>query len=271
MRCYSYSEIITGNLSLGIAQYTQQHPENIHIHDFSEIVYIVSGRVVHYVNGESYLMYPGDMLVITPGNTHSFSPLERITYIDIYDAKKDDYYSDTRSAVMHFDGPVRGSLENVLNCMYREYKSKDKFYDSILTDYFSIFTKIVRRQESRDIGNDFVFGSSDALKSRLDRILERVETAPEKSPKLSEIAEELHYTVPYLSKKFVCYYGSSYTQYVYKKKYEKAVEQLISTDHSVAEIADRCGLTDITHFYQTFRDQYHMTPVAFRKQYSSKS
>ena len=46
--------------------------EEIHDHDFVEILYVTEGMARHCIDGEEFSVKAGDLLFINYGNTHAF-------------------------------------------------------------------------------------------------------------------------------------------------------------------------------------------------------
>ena len=55
----------------------------VHTHDFIEIVYVLSGEMVHEIDGCDYHTARGDMLFMNYGCTHTFSSDGAYTYVNI--------------------------------------------------------------------------------------------------------------------------------------------------------------------------------------------
>ena len=51
----------------------------LHAHDFSEIVLLTRGTLVHHCNHQSEILTPGDFLLLHPGMEHSYSGINAQT------------------------------------------------------------------------------------------------------------------------------------------------------------------------------------------------
>jgi len=46
-----------------------------------------------------------------------------------------------------------------------------------------------------------------------------------------------------------------------------AIQQLVQTDKPISEISFDCGFGDVSHFYKTFKQKMHLSPLNYRKKF----
>ncbi|MFC5630820.1 MULTISPECIES: cupin domain-containing protein [Streptococcus] len=51
-------------------------PSKLHFHDYIEICYVASGRLIHIVDKDPFVMTAGDLIVIPEKKEHLLAPLE---------------------------------------------------------------------------------------------------------------------------------------------------------------------------------------------------
>lgn len=104
------------------------------------------------------------------------------------------------------------------------------------------------------------------LLSRIDRILSQ------RSGRVSnrELAELLHYNGSYLGRLVKKHTGRSLFDYSMGFAMAEAAEQLRKTEKPAAAIAADLRFTNLSHFYQLFREQYGMTPGEYRRSVRGK-
>lgn len=83
---------------------------------------------------------------------------------------------------------------------------------------------------------------------------------------LSELAEHLYLSVPYLSKYIKKNFGMSFLKLLNNIRLEKAVSELLYTDKTVLKIAMECGFSNMAGFNHVFKESYHMNPTEYRLQ-----
>lgn len=82
---------------------------------------------------------------------------------------------------------------------------------------------------------------------------------------LKEIAEHVHISPHYLHKLFKTYTNTSPGEYFINLRLSHAKMLLITSPHSVAEIAFMCGFQTSAHFIHMFQKHVGTTPLQYRK------
>lgn len=85
---------------------------------------------------------------------------------------------------------------------------------------------------------------------------------------LNAMAKHLNTNASYLSTQFKKITGISYTEYVQKRRIERAVLLLNTTSLQIQTIAQYCGITDLNYFSKLFKKYVHSTPSTYRKNLS---
>lgn len=80
-----------------------------------------------------------------------------------------------------------------------------------------------------------------------------------------EVAEHVHLNQEYFSRLFRKETGLSFKDYVLKEKMKRAANMLSSTSLSVGLIASKVGFDNFSHFSQTFRKYYNLSPQEYRE------
>jgi len=79
-----------------------------------------------------------------------------------------------------------------------------------------------------------------------------------------ELARAAGTSVRGLERAFDRDYGLSPRQYLRRLRMQTACQQLVSTRSTLAQVADRCGFADQSHFNRDFKRMTGMTPRAYR-------
>ncbi|TJZ52528.1 helix-turn-helix transcriptional regulator [Sphingobacterium olei] len=64
---------------------------------------------------------------------------------------------------------------------------------------------------------------------------------------------------------FESYFNDTPANYIKKQKLLKAIDLLIATDFSIAEICYKVGFSDTSHFTKLFKRKYNSSPAEYRK------
>lgn len=103
--------------------------------------------------------------------------------------------------------------------------------------------------------------------SRTAEIAEFIRRNYDKPIRLNDLADQLHLSVAYLSKYIKKNLGMSFLDYLCSIRLSHAITALMHTNASVAHIAMDTGFANLSAFNKAFREQYHMTPSAYRQQH----
>lgn len=85
---------------------------------------------------------------------------------------------------------------------------------------------------------------------------------------LQTLADEMYLSPQYLSKFIRQHMGITFNKYLNKVRMEHAYDELINTEHSIAEIAFNNGFSNVSAFNKLFRDVYEVSPTAYRREHA---
>lgn len=82
---------------------------------------------------------------------------------------------------------------------------------------------------------------------------------------VSEMADTVGFTVPYLSRLFHKETGMTIRSYIMKRRLEEAAKLLLYSDYEAADIAHLLAFSSHSHFIQMFKREYGVTPRQYRE------
>jgi len=85
------------------------------------------------------------------------------------------------------------------------------------------------------------------------------------SPTVVTLAEKMHYSSAYLSRKFKAETGLSLSDYIRKCRMEESRTLLTYSDLGLSEISDLLGFSSQSHFQNLFKKEFGITPHQFRQ------
>ena len=249
----------------------------VHQHDFYEVYFFISGNVEYSVEGKSYLLKQGDLLLINPLELHQprIAP-DQNAYERIVLWINKNYLSrlctNNTSLSQCFDN-TNPQHTNLL----RLSKSQQKYISSKLDE-------LIEESSSGDYGSDL---AAEAILTRflveLNRLTlnadKKVETDKTDSPiipdvlsyinqhycekiSLASIADEFFISKYYLSHAFNSVVGTSVNRYITLKRLINA-KQMLSNGIKPTTAALHCGFNDYAGFYRAFTAEYGITPKQF--------
>lgn len=88
--------------------------------------------------------------------------------------------------------------------------------------------------------------------------------------RLEEVADSLGYNRNYVCHLFQKNLGMTFVQYLTQRRIENARQLLSNTNLSLAQIASRCGFSDIAYFSRVFKRESDQTPAEYRKKHLTR-
>lgn len=279
---YTKDTVFCENENIAVAFHTA-HNEEIHMHDFVELVYIAGGKGYQYVDGKQYSVMRGDMLFINFNHTHAFATDKGMEYYNIY--LKPEFISaelintdnamqlltltafeDFRETVgeenpvVRFFGGEIAEVEACLTAMLREYEHKENGTGTVLKAYVSILLTYVFRKMA-------VFGIEQIWEkeNKIGDLIRYIEENCTQKLSLTELAEQCFYNPSYFCRMFKAYSGMTITEFIHESRVKRACGLLLHSHNSIEEISLRAGYTNKTLFYKKFREKIGMSPAEFRK------
>lgn len=249
----------------------------VHQHDFYEVYFFISGNVEYSVEGKSYHLNRGDLLLINPLELHQprIGP-DQDAYERIVLWINKNYLSrlctNNTSLSQCFDN-TNPQHTNLL----RLSRPQQKYISSKLSE-------LLEESTSKDYGSDL---AAEAILTRflveLNRLTltstKKIEVDKTDSPfipdilsyinqhycekiSLASIADEFFISKYYLSHAFNSVVGTSVNRYITLKRLINA-KQMLSSGIKPTTAAMHCGFNDYAGFYRAFTAEYGITPKQF--------
>lgn len=83
---------------------------------------------------------------------------------------------------------------------------------------------------------------------------------------LSELAEQLNMSIPYLSKRFFEEVGMHFTEFLHKRRITESCRIISNTDDTIESIAECIGYSDSKKFRAKFKEEMGISPREYRQQ-----
>lgn len=258
-----------------------------HYHDFVELVYISKGKATHFIDGVEYPVSHGDMLLVNYNQTHSFfrnssgisseyiNILVKPEFISSSLSQPENAFSLLRlsefsefqtivhpnNCVVSFTPKERSFLEPLLFQLQEELSAKSPGWEMTVRSglnllFISLFRKMAlpMQSEKKGISNELLTYLSHHCHEKLT---------------LQTIAKQLHYHPAYFSRLFRSATGMTLTEYIRQERIRKACYSLEHSNQKIKEICQATGYTDSTKFFADFKDLMQVTPLQYRKKFSS--
>ena len=256
--------------------------DDMHIHDFVELVYVLGGEALETINGIDYELKRGDLLIMDYGCNHTVKVLNNFTYmnilvypnihettriffqksfLDLTEQVITALPQDKKHEKVTFLGKERIRIERLLEDLLQEQIEKRTLSDIMKESYMISLLVEVRRKQSENF--DKRLESFDEILLYIDNnILEKIS--------MEDFARKFFYNPTYFSRLFKRKTGESFKSYVYRKRMEKAANLLITSDHAIEEIINLLGYESRSSFFRNFYKIYGMTPTEYRLKHKTE-
>lgn len=263
------------NNSFEIFRYKDDYPKevNLHHHDFYEVYFFLSGNVQYNIESRSYLLTPGDVLLISPMELHQpmFSSGHR-TYerIVLWISKQflegfslpgqsfTDCFDTTapgHSNLLRPEGISRQFLTFLLEQLLSEYVSEDPYQEIASMTYLAqvliALNRLARQQRTED--------AVSAPDSAVYNILGYINEHYSEDLSLDYLANKFFISKYHLSREFQRLVGTSVHRYIIQKRLVMA-KQMLSEGIPSSEVYQHCGFGDYSNFYRAFKAEYQISP-----------
>lgn len=253
----------------------------LHVHkDFCEILFVYSGTIINYVNGESVAMHAGDCCIMLQSDKHKieFPPDNREGLVAINFPIRERYFERIRYAYGEeeaklFEHPTEMMRFRVdeMTCrsVYNQallMQTPDNIYDE--KNEFAC-KKIILDLLAEYIRQKLHFASANVAPQWLREMLVRMQDRNNVDKNPNFFIKDVSYSYSYVAKEFKRYMGCSVMSYLTFVKLNYAKELLASTDMTTIEIALRIGLSSLSHFNHVFKKYFGQTPSEVRRKKES--
>lgn len=251
----------------------------VHQHDFYEVYFFIGGSVEYSVEGRTYELKSGDLLLINPLELHQprIAP-DQLDYERIVLWINKNYLSELcfnkTSLTRCFDSSIPDHTnllrptkiqQTYISAMLTELinESKNDSYaveiasEAILLRFLVELNRLTINSESAEKNEE---GSSSIIPD----VLEYINKHFCEKLTLNSIANEFFVSKYYLSHAFNSAVGTSVHRYIVLKRLIHAKQMLLSGIRSTTA-AENCGFNDYAGFYRAFTAEYGVTPTEFVK------
>lgn len=112
---------------------------------------------------------------------------------------------------------------------------------------------------------DGVLAPTDGQDTRIARAIDYAEAHLGEALTVADLAAAAYLSPSHFSRTFKAAVGEPVWSYVQRRRVERAKELLLSTSHSIVQVAHDCGFANQAHLTTCFKRQFGVTPGAFRQ------
>lgn len=257
-----------------------------HYHREVEWLYVQEGVLEMRIQEQVYTLEPGDVLLIGSSQPHATWSVvtEKVAFLVLHV----DLYAYSDPSVMLYyrtlyevDGPLSGYNE--------QFRKVPGLKESIGNAIIGIYSEMQNRQRGREVAVGLhvkqlilsILRSCDKeedgenrelpLDSSLRPVFEYVERHLSDKIEMSTISQMTNMSYHYFSKYFKKTIGLSFVEYVNIQRIKKAERLLLTEQAKIIEIAEKVGISNMTHFYELFKRYNRCSPKEYVRRLASNT
>lgn len=252
-----------------------------HTHNYVEMIYMCSGSTHHVINGEDVILKQGELLILNQNAVQEIYPAGEgdvavnfiilpeffdygLKMMETEENQLRDFIVDCLRGENHSSGylhfkvaevlPVQNLLENLIWTIVNKQPNKRSINQATMG---LLFLQLMNHMDKME---------TDAASEQQKFIIQVLSYVEEhyKSGELTELAEELHFDIYWLSKEIKKRTGKTYTDLIQAKRLSQAAYLLRTTAMNVMDISMAVGYDNISYFHRIFQKKYGMTPRRYR-------
>ncbi len=275
-------KLLDQNMLIQIRPHTRFVHFPKHKHNYIEVIYMYQGHTIHLINNEEIDLQEGEILFLSQNAVQEIYPAKlediAVNFIilpEFFDhtlqmiGEEENHLrdfligclknGDDSISYLHFKVtdilPIQNILENLIWTIMNDWQNNRSINQITMG---LLFLQLMNHTDKLSVGkNQF----EQELVIKLLRFVEE----NYKEGQLSDLAEELHCDLYWLSRMVKKITGKTYTELIQRKRLNQAVYLLTSTKLSVADISYAVGYNNVSYFHRIFYKQYKVTPREYRK------
>lgn len=251
-----------------------------HDHTFFELVYILSGTGIQWINNNKFPYHGGHLFMITPRDIHSFdihttTQFVYIKFNDIYihsavfgteNIRRLEFilqHANHRPGCILRNQTDKLLVKPMIEAILREYPNKNIYSSEIITQLINTIVIVVARNIALFLPQQINENSEEKSLDILQYIQENI-CSPEKI-KAKAISHRFGISSNYLGKYFKKQTNETMQQYILNYKLNMVESKLLHSDMRIGEIAEELGFTDESHLNRLFKKYRGCNPTEFRR------
>lgn len=252
-----------------------------HMHELYEVYYLYEGQRMYFVRDRSYLVLPGDLVLINRRDVHatadSGKPGHERVVINFSAEfmqpllEEAPYLLDAfgqASPVLRLDLKIRRQAEDILGRMAREAArpglGQTFALRGLLAELLLFAARFVRT--NRVAAPEHV----SPLHRKISDIVRFLNEHFPETIRLEELANRFDISPAYLSRMFKEITGFSLVEYIQLVRIREAQRRLETTNDKVITIAEQIGFGSLVQFGRVFRQHAKTTPLRYRQMAQGK-
>ncbi len=246
-----------------------------HWHSHVELILVLSGTMIAYINDHVYELHSHNMLIVNPKDIHSTQAHGPVHYLllqipyaslklllpDLELLHFQEFYTFSKEDSENNSDNLEAFLTQMKLCFEEKEDGYQLFFTSLLYNFlFNLYknhtTKLsLHNREKAD--RDF---------QRIEQIISYVKKNYQNQITLKEAAGNLSLSTEYFCRLFKKYTNQTFLEYVNTVRLINFYNDLIQSKDSITYLLEKNGITNYKVFMRMFKAAYGTTPNRMRNQ-----
>lgn len=248
-----------------------------HHHKEFEILYVMEGEAIYYIDSNEYRIQKGDIVIVQPYIIHRATILADKSFSHcclcfdlkiIYDRPLQEGFEDGTikvTPIIKSGDPYSRELGScILNAFYARNNRRDGWELAVIGNLSLFFSML---KEHNKIGKSQIKNKTNFC----HRIIRYIDSNYNQNITSNDAARVLFMNNSYFCRKFKDNFGYCFQRYLEAYRMEKAKISLRMTLLPVSEIALSVGFNDFSYFSKVFKRREKCTPSEYRKARSQQN
>lgn len=249
-----------------------------HNHSSVEVILPHQGECTCTINGVEYVVHDTEVMFIPPNTPHTLSMAEgsarNLILFDLDSLAGLRGFSAIQpmaQGVIHLtqESSICGDVRTLLFEMMNQYYARPPLINLICYTYL-LRIYVLMGQEYLVHHTD----SPDTVQKReenswgaINRVVEYINKSYAEPITLDSIASVAGFSKYYFSRLFTKYTGTSFSQYLLRKRIAVAAHLLCNTRLPIVQVSMQAGFSSLSTFNRTFKEIHGCTPTEYRAIY----
>ena len=286
---YLKENALHGTKAFPAGFYTTQvplHAQNmlIHWHEEIEISRISDGNLLYDVGQERYEVREGDFLLIGPDTLHAFHQIPGqeassdsvVFHLSLVGSETDDgctrrYVTPLQMGTLQLPPVIRPGdsyYQEISDCFEKLWSCRDagQPYRELQFKMHAFVLLHLLWQLSVGAVQNISVRPYRQYEDKLKLALTYIQEHYAEPITIKQLADTCGFSQVHFMNIFKAAIGATCIEYLIEYRLTRAAMDLQETDHPIMQIALDNGFQNISYFNRAFKQQYAMTPTAFRRQ-----
>ena len=253
---------------------TSQSIWDWHMHEEYEIFMSLEGERTYYIGDKEYVVKKGEIIFINEQVPHK-TATEKGSVGFVLQFNPLTAISEAQKSVIHFlnyatndiyifkpETTINAELSVCLKSIINENSNKDKFFENfIISDVYKIFAVLYRYDI---IKNTESFRFTKEIE-KIQPVISYINEHYHEKLTLEQMSDLVNFDKSHFCRVFKKCVNTSLVDYINYIRVCKAEKLIVSTNKSIAEIAEETGFSSVAYFTKTFKAIKSCTPTQYKK------